>query len=250
MPLDTSHNWQTQDSSQTLDDNITTASSSPSTASGNLTPAVPATVGVHFAGRELGAISLLTGIPFLLPEGQEWIQARTGQTIPKDRLAPARAPWEKQRGQNTSSIFNSLLNQSMFDLPDWRVSRLYSDAYRRCYLMQRIFPVVNPDLFEETMKSAYQQPQNSLRDGQASARACVIAFIAFIARLPPIKDMTKDSPLAQVDYDAFASKAQFLVAQVLQEPASLEGAAAVTMMVSGIPVYTIHLMPYTVLIDD
>lgn len=216
---------------QTLDDN-TTASSSPSTTSSHLPSAVPSTVGVHFAGRELGAISLLTGIPFLLPEGQEWVQARTGQTISRDNLSPARAPWEKERGQSTNNLFNNLSNQNMFELPDLRVVRLYLEAYKKSFVMQRLFPVVDLDLFEETIISAYKQPHSTFSHGQASSRACVIAFLAFVSRLPPIKEFVMDSPLGEVDYDALAIKAQFFLTQVLQEPASLEGAQAVTNLVS------------------
>ncbi|CAI7623579.1 unnamed protein product [Penicillium pancosmium] len=212
---------------QTLDDN-TTASSSPSTTSSHLPSAVPSTVGVHFAGRELGAISLLTGIPFLLPEGQEWVQARTGQIISRDNLSPARAPWEKERGQSTNNLFNNLSNQNMFELPDLRVVRLYLEAYKKSFVMQRLFPVVDPDLFEETIISAYKQPHSTFSHGQASSRACVIAFLAFVSRLPPIKEFVVNSPLGEVDYDALAIKAQFFLTQVLQEPASLEGAQAVT----------------------
>lgn len=193
---------------------------------------MPSTVGVHFAGRELGAISLLTGIPFLLPEGQEWIQARTGQTISRDKLSPARAPWEKERGQSTNNLFMKYANQTMFELPDLRVVRFYFEAYKKSYVMQRLFPIVDAELFEETIISAYQQPQASFRHGQASTRACIISFLAFSARLPPIKEAAKDSPFGEVDYDVLATKGQSFIAQILQEPASLEGAQAVTMLVS------------------
>jgi hypothetical protein len=59
-----------------------------------------------------------------------------------------------------------------------------------------------------------------------------LAFLAFVARLPPIKEFVMNSPLGEVDYDALAIRAQFFLTQVLQEPASLEGAQAVTILVS------------------
>lgn len=185
-------------------------------------------MGVHFAGRELGGISVLTGIPFLLPEGQEWIQARTGQTISSDKFSPTRAPWEKERGQTSNTLYMNLQTQNPLELPDVRVTRLYLDAYRSSVVMMRIFPVIDPDLFEDTVISAYQQPQTSFRFGQASTRACILAFLAFAARLPPVKFKVSASA---IDHDAMVTRAQFLLAQVLQEPASLEGAQAVTMMV-------------------
>jgi hypothetical protein len=126
----------------------------------------------------------------------------------------------------------SLPNQDMFELPDWRVVRLYFDSYKKSFVMQRLFPVVDAELFEETITSAYQQPQSSFKHGQASIRACIISFLAFSARLLPAKKIAKHSSVGAVNYDALASKGQFLLAQILQEPASLEGAQAVTMLVS------------------
>jgi hypothetical protein len=174
---------------------------------------------------------VLTGIPFLLPEGQEWIQARTGQAISSDKLSPTRAPWEKERGQTSNTLYMNLQTQNPLELPDVRVTRLYLDAYRASVVMMRIFPVIDPDLFEDTVISAYQQPQTSFRFGQASTRACILAFLAFAARLPPVKATVSASTASAIDHDAMVTRAQFLLAQVLQEPASLEGAQAVTMMV-------------------
>jgi hypothetical protein len=187
----------------------------------------------------MAVISPVTGIPFLLQEGQEWVQTRTGQTISRDKQCPARAPWEKERGHSTNHLFMSLPHQDMFELPDWRVVRLYFDSYKKSFVMQRLFPVVDAELFEETITSAYQQPQSSFKHGQASIRACIISFLAFSARLLPAKKIAKHSSVGAVNYDALASKGQFLLAQILQEPASLEGAQAVTMLVS---VERFHLM--------
>lgn len=175
-------------------------------------------------------MSLLTGIPFLLPEGQEWIQARTGQTVASDKLSPARAPWEKERGQISNTILMDLRSQDLFALPDERSVMLYFDAYKTSPVMRRIFPLVDSDLFIETIRDVYQQPQYSFRFGQASSRACVLAFLAFVSRLPPLKDKTFGSPFSYVDHESLAVKAQFLLSQVMQEPASLEGAQAVTLL--------------------
>lgn len=189
-------------------------------------------VGVHFAGRELGGISVLTGIPFLLPEGQEWIQARTGQTMTSNKLSPTQAPWEKERGQTTNDLLLELQSHDIFGLPDLQITRLYFEAYKNSLLMMRLFPVIDPELFEETVLSAYQQPSKGFQFGQASTRACIIAFIAFAARLPSVQTQIKASAHPLADHDTMAMRAQLLLPQVLQEPASLEGAQAVTMLVS------------------
>lgn len=212
-------------------DGSTTASNSPSNSS-VIQPLISSSVGVHFAGRELGGISVLTGIPFLLPEGQEWIQARTGQTIASHKLSPTRAPWEKERGQATTNFLIDLQSHDAFELPDLRITRLHLDAYKNSRAMLRIFPVVDPELFEETVRLAYQQSPNNFQFGQASTRACILAFVAFTTRLPPVQSQVKASTATSVDHDAMVTRAQFLLSQMLQEPASLEGAQAVTMLVS------------------
>lgn len=214
----------------------TTASNSPSSTSASSIinqPILSSAAGVHFAGRELGVISLLTGIPFLLPEGQEWIQSRTGQTISSEKLSPSRVPWEKERGRSSNEILMALRNDDLFQLPDRRSVQMYFDAYKQSAVMRRIFPVVDIELFAETINEAYRQPKSSFEFGQASIRACIIAFAAFVARLPPVLEIIRNSPCPalQVDHEVLASKAQFFLSQVMQEPASLEGAQAVCMLV-------------------
>lgn len=213
----------------------TTASNSPSSTSASSIsnqPILSSSVGVHFAGRELGVISLLTGIPFLLPEGQEWIQARTGQTI-SEKLSPSRVPGEKERGQSSNEIMMNLRNDDLFELPDRRSVQMYFDAYKQSRVMRRLFPVVDIELFAGTINEAYRQPKRGFEFGQASIRACIIAFAAFVARLPPVVQFVRSLSCTalQVDHEVLASKAQFLLSQVMQEPASLEGAQAVTMLV-------------------
>ncbi|KAJ5666490.1 transcriptional regulator family: Fungal Specific TF [Penicillium maclennaniae] len=164
------------------------------------------------------------------PKGQAWIQARTGQTIASNKLSPTRAPWEKERGQATNNILIDLRSHDPFELPDPRILRLHVDAFKNSVLMRRIFPVIDPELFEETVTSAYQQSPNNFQFGQASTRACIIAFVAFTTRLPPVQTQVKASTTIPIDHDAMATRAQFLLSQMLQEPASLEGAQAVTML--------------------
>ncbi|KAJ5300033.1 transcriptional regulator family: Fungal Specific TF [Penicillium atrosanguineum] len=216
------------DLSQIADGSVT-ASNSPSNNSSNQ-PLILSSRGFRFAGRELGGIGLFTETPFLLPEGQQWIQARTGQTISNDKLSPTRVPWEKERGEISNSFLMNLQAQDPFELPDVRVIRLYLDAFQKTYVMMRLFPVIDPDLFEDTIIAAYQQPPRSLHFGHASTQACIVAFLAFAARLPPVKVLVGASVFSDVDHDAMATRAQVLLSQLLQEPAFLEGAQAVVIL--------------------
>ncbi|OQE13787.1 hypothetical protein PENFLA_c043G09707 [Penicillium flavigenum] len=216
------------DSPQSFEAN-TTASSSPS----NTQLPDSSSVRVHFAGKELGVISLLTGTPFLFPEGQEWIKARTGQPLAIDKLCPERAPWDKERGQTFNTV---LMNINMntcnpYELPDWRTVQVYFQAYKNSKVMRRVFPVIDPELFEETIKTAYSQSPSTFRYGQASARVCVIAFLTFVSRLPDVKRFVSTiTATAPVDHDLLATKAQFFMPQVLQESASLDAAQAITIL--------------------
>ncbi|KAJ5923844.1 hypothetical protein N7466_008031 [Penicillium verhagenii] len=232
QPMDYTH---ILDSTASTNTENTTASNSPSgstSTSISNQPIFQSAVGLHFAGRELGVMSLLTGIPFLLPEGQEWIRSRTGQTISSEKLSPTRAPWEKERGRISNTILMDLRNDDLFELPDRRSVQVYFDSYKRSTVMRRLFPVVDVDLFAETIDEAYRQSHSSFEFGQASTRACIIAFAAFVARLPPVVNDIRDPACVslEIDHEVLASKAQFLLSQVIQEPASLEGAQAVTML--------------------
>ncbi|CAG8010064.1 unnamed protein product [Penicillium salamii] len=213
------------ESPQSLDD-PTTVSNSPSTNQ----PPDSSSVRVHFAGKELGVISLLTGTPFLFPEGQEWITARTGQPVSLDKLSPARAPWEKQRGQSFNNLLMNMKTLNPFELPDLGTVRVYIEAYKRSKVMRRIFPVVDTELFEETVSTAYRQSLSSFTYGQASARVCVIAFLTFVSRLPPVNEIVGNFPIAPIDHDMLATRIMFLMPQVLQEAASLDSVQAMTML--------------------
>ncbi|KAG0160763.1 hypothetical protein PDIDSM_8293 [Penicillium digitatum] len=220
-----------EDSPRSFEAN-TTASSSPS----NTQLPDSSSVRVHFAGKELGVISLLTGTPFLFPEGREWIKAHTGEHVAIDKLSPTRAPWDKERGQNfNAALMNMNVNAcNPYELPDWRTVNLYFQAYRSSKVMRRIFPVIDPELFEETLNTAYSQSQYTLKYGQASARVCVVAFLTFVSRLPHVKDIVNSATtttVSPIDYDMLATKAQFFMPQVLQEPASLDAAQAITMLI-------------------
>ncbi|KAJ5123833.1 uncharacterized protein N7515_007658 [Penicillium bovifimosum] len=216
----------TGDSPQSIEVN-TTASNSPSSNQ----PPDSSSVRVHFAGKELGVISLLTGTLFLLPEGQDWIKARTGQPVAIDKLSPARVPWDKERGRTFSTFLMNMKTKDSFELPEWEILQTYIQAYKNSKVMRRIFPVIDPELFDETVNRAYAHSSLPFAYGQASSKACVIAFLTFVSRLSVLNAVIKaTTDISPVDHDLLVAKAQFLMPQVLQEPASLDAAQAVTML--------------------
>ncbi|KAL2870733.1 putative C6 transcription factor [Aspergillus lucknowensis] len=203
----------------------------------DLTPSPPglvqsttsSSVPLHFAGKELGVISLFTGIPFILPEGQEWVQSRTGQKLAFDKFTLLRAPWEKQQPLFPNDMLMQLQNPHSFDLPDRHTIEANFRIYRTS-LMQRVFPVVDPVLFWTTIRSAYKERSAESDRAKVSTKACIFAFAAFVLVLckPCLVNFGREPE--RLDKDACLAKARFLLCQVLQEPPTLDGLQTVVML--------------------
>ena len=130
--------------------------------------------------------------------------------------------------------------ESAFELPDRNVI----DTYFRLFCMsfvRRIFPVVDPVLFKETIENAYQQPRTRLPYGKVSTKACVLAFAAFTSLVPPLEFEHEFRKLAPLNSETYFTRAQCLVPQVLQESASVEGLQVISMMVSPNPLIPLGL---------
>ncbi|KAE8373348.1 hypothetical protein BDV26DRAFT_285182 [Aspergillus bertholletiae] len=180
-------------------------------------------------GRELSVVSQLTGIPFLLPEGQEWVQSRTGQKIDVEKLCPTRPPWERQRALNSCALFSDMQTGTIFDLPDRTVLELHLERYR-VSIMQSIFPIVDQDLFQETINAVYQKPQPNSCYADSSLRACIFAFLAFSSLITePCPEGKAPSP-PPVDGERYFMRAHFLVPHILQGTPTLDGVQAMTIL--------------------
>ncbi|KAL3436209.1 hypothetical protein BDV09DRAFT_184381 [Aspergillus tetrazonus] len=186
-------------------------------------------VPLHFAGRELGAISLFTGIPFILPEGQEWVQSRTGQKLAFDQFTSNRAPWERQRVQNSNAMLMHLQAPNALDLPNRQHIEFSFNVYRTS-LMQRVFPVVDPVLFWTTIDAAYKEPFSGSDGAHVSSKASIFAFATFVSGLCKPCFLDQGTNLPRFDEEACVLKARYLLCQVLQEPPTLDGLQAVAML--------------------
>ncbi|PYI05393.1 Zn(II)2Cys6 transcription factor [Aspergillus sclerotiicarbonarius CBS 121057] len=187
-------------------------------------------VPLHFAGRELGCFSLFTGIPLLLPEGKRWVQSRTGQNISLSRLVSSnKPPWERQRALSSNALVMNPQTENAFELPDRALIENYMNLFS-CSFMRRIFPVLDPVLFKETIENAYQQRHLKFCYGKANLKASVFGFAAFVSLVPPPEFETQFRSLPPLDGEANFTKAQCIVPQLLQESVSVEGLQAVTML--------------------
>lgn len=117
----------------------------------------------------------------------------------------------------------------MLELPDRHAVEVHFDIFRTT-LMQRVFPIVDPILFPDTIKVAYSH--SGVSAWRADIRACILSFLAFssILQVPEYKDRPLSLP--PIDSEGLALKAQCLIPQVLREDAGLEGLQALIIMVS------------------
>ncbi|KAL3455410.1 hypothetical protein BJX64DRAFT_282093 [Aspergillus heterothallicus] len=182
-------------------------------------PPASSSVPLHFAGRELGAISLFTGIPFILPEGQEWVQSQTGQKLAFDKFTSLRTPWEKQRAVNSNDLLAQLPSPQLGELPDRHLLEFSFEIYRTS-VMQRVFPAVDPVLFWSTIRSAYRERSSEHDRCSASTKACIFAFAAFVGVLCSPCFEGEGQKLPRLDEEVCIAK----------EPPTLDGLQAVTML--------------------
>ncbi|PWY70919.1 Zn(II)2Cys6 transcription factor [Aspergillus heteromorphus CBS 117.55] len=187
-------------------------------------------VPLHFAGRELGSVSLFTGIPLLFPEGKQWVQSRTGQNVSVSKLVSSnKPPWERQRALSSNALVTNPETANSLELPQRELIDTYFSMYCRSF-MRRVFPVLDVVLFRETIDLAYRQSRTKFSYGKASLKACMFAFSAFVSLLPPPEFLEEYRGLPPLDGEGYFTKAQCLVPQVLQETCSLEGLQVVSML--------------------
>lgn len=209
--------------------------------------------------QQLWQMSWITGIHFLHEEGIQWIESKTGQKLVSalssvayrpgtgpgtvdDGQSPAPAP----QSTTTSNVKNGEVLESQnptdLTLPD-TFDFVFMHLERFRYLrLRHVFPVVDPDVFVNTITTAYQTPEAEVPYGYAGAKACIFAFLSFVSVLyseeylygPEQTFLIKNGSL-------YEAKAQRLVPQMLQEPASLDIAQTMMILVSAL---NLTILPY------
>ncbi|OQE39310.1 hypothetical protein PENCOP_c007G04277 [Penicillium coprophilum] len=167
----------------------------------------------YFAGIKLGGVSRHNGIPFFSVEGLRWVESRCGHNKNLDRFARFFHSW----GTNPKSTSDSLGppdDKKYSQLPDREIIEAHLASFRSSPLHQ-IFPVLKYSLFIETIRHAYQRPQNSYKSPFAAS--CVLAFGAFATTID-----LRNSNLPAIDGDACAQEAQRLLFKLSQIPATLD----------------------------
>lgn len=172
-------------------------------------------------GRYLGRNWYHRGMPILSDNGHKWIESRTGSDASLGRFELFGSKSVPVSAMSSPQISF----QELCRLPDKHLARTILDTFFAS-TSRFLYPLVDPVLFEETMRRAYDVPDGSpLSHSQVTARTCVLAAIAIMPRLAG-SDENSDSSSSPVCPD----KAQRLLGYVVGEE-NLEALQAVLMLV-------------------
>lgn len=163
-----------------------------------------------------------TGFVLLL---QKWVRSHIGHSVDLQDLFLGGPPWQDHR----SADYNLELMrypEDFLDLPDAQVVYDLMAGYRSSPTC-RLFPVIDPSLFNDTMKLAYDSSSSPLR-GRESARACVWAFLASVSI------WQHDSTSLAIDGQHTVLQAVRLLPQVLREE-TIDGLQVLVMLVCFSP---------------
>ncbi|KFY84563.1 hypothetical protein V498_07806 [Pseudogymnoascus sp. VKM F-4517 (FW-2822)] len=175
-----------------------------------ITPTVSSSLGnLHFAGFKVREVNSCNSIPLFLPEGQQWIKSRTGETVAMEKLYAFGPPWQNQRN---TYMNDTQLPQDSVQLPDRRITEEFARGYSS-HILSLVFPTIDKALFEDTISLAYHQGSFQ-PTGHASAKACVYAFLAFAS---VFNIYSKTGTRLPLESEAYALKAQSLIPQVFQD---------------------------------
>ncbi|KAF7553418.1 hypothetical protein G7Z17_g3663 [Cylindrodendrum hubeiense] len=165
---------------------------------------------IHFAGFLLGQVNSGSGIPSFSPDGLRWIQSRTGETpafLGSDSLSGG-LQLSHLPGMPPLSAGPQQLS-SWLELPDRKVVLEYLRVFSASMWAQ--FPLVDPVLFQQTIDLAYEPQSSSPSIEHIGAKACIFIFLTVMSSMQE----EPNELIPQIDADACAAKAQYLLPQTL-----------------------------------
>lgn len=173
-----------------------------------------------FTGRSIGNICAFNGLPFFSRSGQEWIKARTGDVPNFDKYFVLSPPELPSRG--------AAYSKSRRVLPD-KASLLQSLEKYRSSEVSQFFPLIDPELFKHTIKSAYEQKRSGLSPSIHGSKACVFGLMALVSYM--CSDEVDNNQMTLVTQE-WAGAANSLIPEIIAESVSLDGLQAILMLVS------------------
>jgi hypothetical protein len=181
----------------------------------------------YFAEWTLGIVNSHNGIPLFSCKGERWIQSRTGEKAPLERISTLSTAWHNQT-QDTRLLTYKLKDvQLPIQMPNRTVPERYLAVYEKSFACH-IFPSVDPIRFRTTIETAYAKPGTLTDQERLSAQACIYSFLAFSSFLNS-ESAANDS----FSSEEYAWKAYYLLGLCCFD-VSIETLQAGSMMVSAI----------------
>ncbi|KAK4059069.1 transcriptional regulator family: Fungal Specific TF [Trichoderma harzianum] len=169
---------------------------------------------VWFSGQKFAAICSRNGIPHFTSLGEQWIYSRTG-LWPHFRNDDAFAFRETDHVPSAASALQSLKGPAkqteIQKLPERWITQALLDTFTASDF-RLVFPVVERELFEETIRIAYGAPVTDATIEEVGSKACVLAFLCVTSHHFATQDAAK-----LVDSDACAKQAQLLISDFVED---------------------------------
>ncbi|EHK48681.1 hypothetical protein TRIATDRAFT_214873 [Trichoderma atroviride IMI 206040] len=169
---------------------------------------------IWMSGQKFAAICDQNGIPRFTPLGEKYIYAQTGQW-PHFHNESTFA--FESTGQASSGVSNQYsprgqLNRAPADqLPEKWITNTLFDLFLQSEF-RLAFPLVDRDLFKDTIRRAYESPETNPSIEEISSKACVFAFLSLSSH-----HFAALSVSNHVDSDGCAKQAQILIADFIED---------------------------------
>ncbi|KAL7946733.1 fungal-specific transcription factor domain-containing protein [Trichoderma barbatum] len=170
---------------------------------------------VWFSGQKFAAVCSRNGIPHFTSLGEQWIYSQTG-LWPHFRDDEAFAFKETTDHAPSGalalqSLKGSTKQAEIQKLPERWITQALLDTFSTSDF-RLIFPVVDRELFEETMRLAYESEDTNPTIEEIGSKACVLAFLCVTSHHFSTEDIAK-----LVDSDACAKQAQLLISDFVED---------------------------------
>ncbi|KAE8154527.1 hypothetical protein BDV25DRAFT_135699 [Aspergillus avenaceus] len=195
------------------------------TAQSGLSPQADASFReLYFAGHVPGNLRAFNGQPFFSAESQRSIALCTGESIDFEHFCSLGAPWQRQHNHGFEATKQFFNHHSHPDLPERDLLFSYLTCYQSSFA-NRWFPFINVSLFEYTVKTAYDNQPSIYSPHISSAKACIFGFMAFMSSFTNIT-----RPPVDVDGRIYGHEAQYLLPEIFDSPATLDGIQTLLMI--------------------
>ncbi|KAK6448736.1 hypothetical protein FP744_10004986 [Trichoderma asperellum] len=169
---------------------------------------------IWMSGQKFAATCDQNGIPRFTPLGEQYIYAQTGQWphFHNESTFSFESTGQASSGALTQHSPRGQAKQAPADqLPEkWVTTTLFN-----LYLQSEFrlaFPFVDRELFEDTIRQAYDSPDSNPTIEEISSKACVFAFLSVSSH-----HFATMSVSNHVDSDACAKQAQILIADFIED---------------------------------